>query len=363
MKKLAILLTTIFLLMTVGCQSEVNLPLPQSQDGIRGDLGIDININESTIDNFLNRKDSVYRDVRMLKDDADFENIGGSSYLDGYISGFEVVPYPYLCTIEDLPSEVGKGYEGDTLFAYEDNEYIANYEESMEIIEALFPRDKKIFLMCGGGGYAHMTKELLIGLGYDENKIYNVGGYWYYQGKNAVSTIYEENGEVLHDFSFVNYHDIDFDTLTKIHDNKPIDRDVSKSIEESDFIKLQTIEDLNKLEEKHETFPLFVFLESCSTCAEFFPIVEEYAMNNDIEMYCINLHDIYKNTNSITSRIAYAPSIFIYKDGEVVDYLDSASKDDYDYYKSVEKLSEWFDTNININDFGKCSACTISRPE
>ena len=48
----------------------------------------------------------------------------------------------------------------------------------MDIIEQIFPKDKVIFLMCGGGGYAGMTKNFLVSMGWDENKIYNVGGYW-----------------------------------------------------------------------------------------------------------------------------------------------------------------------------------------
>ena len=31
-----------------------------------------------------------------------------------------------------------------------------------------------------------MTKKLLVSLGWDKNKIYNVGGYWAYEGKNKV---------------------------------------------------------------------------------------------------------------------------------------------------------------------------------
>ena len=41
------------------------LPKPEVTTGLRGDFGIDKNINESNIDNYLNRTDSVYRDVRM----------------------------------------------------------------------------------------------------------------------------------------------------------------------------------------------------------------------------------------------------------------------------------------------------------
>ena len=191
------------------------LPKPEVTGGSRGELGIDKNINESTIDDYLNRPDSVYRDMRMLEDPANYEAIGGDRYLSGYIKGFEVVPLPYIIPVEGLPSEVGETYTGTTLFRNENGTYIANYEESMSIIEELFPKDKVIFLMCGGGGYGGMMRNFLISLGWDENKIYNIGGHWYYKGKNNVEVKKVINGEVTYDFDSVPYHKIDFDKLTK----------------------------------------------------------------------------------------------------------------------------------------------------
>ena len=70
--------------------------------------------------------------------------------------------------------------------------------------------------MCGGGGYAGMTKNLLVSLGWDANKIYNTGGYWYYKGKNDVKIKRVVDGQDKYDFWKVNYHDIDFDTLTPV---------------------------------------------------------------------------------------------------------------------------------------------------
>ena len=187
------------------------LPKPQVTGGVRGDLGIDKNINEETIDKYLNRSDSVYRDMRMLKDEANYESIGGDSYLSGFVKGFEVVPFPYITNVEGLPKEVGNTYQGETLFTKIDGKYKANYKESMDIIEYLFPKDKYIFLMCGGGGYAGMMKEFLVSLGWDKNKIYNVGGYWYYNGKNNIIIKKDDKYNV----SKVSYHNIDFNNLTK----------------------------------------------------------------------------------------------------------------------------------------------------
>ena len=209
----------LFLLLNIVLLSSCNkaLPTPEIEEGIRGkQFGIDKNINEKTIDKYLNRDDVCYRDMRMLKDPANYEAIGGDSYLSGTIKGFEVVPYPFIAPLKDLPTEVGLGYQEETLFRFENNEYIANYAESMNIIEELFPKDMYIFLMCGGGGYAYMMKTFLIENGWDENKIYNIGGYWYYEGKNNIEIKYIENNEVKYNFDKVIYHNIDFTSLTKL---------------------------------------------------------------------------------------------------------------------------------------------------
>lgn len=193
------------------------LPKPELSDGIRGQqFGIDKNINEETLDRYLGRQDTVYRDLRMLKDPGNYEAIGGDSYLSGFVRGFEVVPFPYILNMS-LPEEVGEGYVGETLFTEDANGKVtANYKESMQILEDLFPKDKNIFLMCGGAGYAGDMKKLLVKLGWDENKIYNVGGYWYYEGNNNVAVKNERGGKTVYDFWKVPYHEIDFSTLTKV---------------------------------------------------------------------------------------------------------------------------------------------------
>ena len=223
-KLIYVLLTILLLSLGLNIYNLVNrktsktseLPKPELSEGLRGTFGIDKNINETTIDNYLNRSDSVYRDMRMLKDPGNYEAIGGDSYLSGFIKGFEVVPYPYIVNVTGLPEEVGKTYEGKTLFTLKDGKYIANYNESLSILEYLFPKDKNIFLMCGAGGYAGSTKEMLVALGWDENKIYNIGGYWYYNGNNNVEVKRTTNNKSYYDFYKINYHNIDFTNLTKV---------------------------------------------------------------------------------------------------------------------------------------------------
>lgn len=199
------------------------LPAPELSEGLRGKYGIDKNINETTIDNYLNRSDTVYRDVRMLVDSASWENKGGDRYLTGYIKGFEVIPSPYLASYTDAyikqkeKENVYGLYTGKTLFTLQDDgTYTPNYKESMEILEAIFPKDKNIFIICGAGGYAGQVKDMLISLGWNKELVRDIGGYWYYNGKNSVQVKETINGKDYYNFSKVPYYNIDFDSLHEV---------------------------------------------------------------------------------------------------------------------------------------------------
>ena len=199
------------------------LPAPELSEGLRGKYGIDKNINETTIDNYLNRSDTVYRDVRMLVDSASWENKGGDRYLTGYIKGFEVIPSPYLASYTDAyikqkeKENVYGLYTGKTLFTLQDDgTYTPNYKESMEILEAIFPKDKNIFIICGAGGYAGQVKDMLISLGWNKELVRDIGGYWYYNGKNSVQVKETIDGKDYYNFSKVPYYNIDFDFLHEV---------------------------------------------------------------------------------------------------------------------------------------------------
>lgn len=224
MKKL-IPLMLILLMLLCACGTAVEPentaePLPAPEVDADSQFGVDKNINMSTIDSYLGRDDVIYRDVRMLFDPADYASIGGDADLSKTITGFKVVPYPYLATLGSLP--VANAYEGDTLFTVEWNadgtiaSVSENYKESVMILEELFPKDTAIFLMCGGGGYAGMTKTLLLYLGWDESLLYNIGANWEYTGDNALELIvYPEdaNDENIYATWRADYAYIDFSRL------------------------------------------------------------------------------------------------------------------------------------------------------
>lgn len=228
-KSLPILILLLFVLIAVGAVIALRRPenksLPKPTADPSSQFSVDKNINMSTIDRYLGRSDVAYRDVRMLFDPADYAAIGGDADLSRTITGFKVVPFPYIATLQSLP--VAGAYDGDRLFDVtwaEDGTVAsatARYKESQMILEELFPKDKAIFLMCGGGGYSNMMKNLLLYLGWDASLLYNVGGNWSYTGENSLELIVypeEADGDNVYATWRADYAYLDFSRLHRSAD-------------------------------------------------------------------------------------------------------------------------------------------------
>lgn len=202
------------------CAGEEQRKLPAAHPGPDDSFNVDETVNMESIDSFLGIEDVAYRDMRMLRDPAAYDSIGGNPDLDIVLEGFKIVPFPYIGTLQTLPVE--GAYAGQTLFDItwsEDgniSQASAVFSESQRIIEDLFPRDKPIVLMCGGGGYASMMRKLLIYLGWNESNLYNAGGAWDYTGYRSIQVVEHDDQGATHYCTWrADYAQIMFDQLTK----------------------------------------------------------------------------------------------------------------------------------------------------
>lgn len=106
-------------------------------------------------------------------------------------------------------------------------------------------------------------------------------------------------------------------------------------------------DDLKKMEEDKKDFVLFVFLPGCSSCAEFKTVLEDFLNNNNISINSISILD--SEGTSVEKKVKFAPSFLVYKDGKVIDYLDSNSNEDTPYFKDANNFKKWLENYVFLS--------------
>ena len=122
-------------------------------------------INNENLRAYLGRSDVMYIDIR------DFED-----YSQKHLRNFECIPYNALI----FNADANKDPSLPQLYAGTTDNPIPVYKESDEILAALFPKNKTIFLMCQGGGRVNNLMKILNARGWDMSKVYNIGGMGHY---------------------------------------------------------------------------------------------------------------------------------------------------------------------------------------
>jgi len=149
-------------------------------------------INAENLADYLELDDVLYIDLRDYAD-----------YAKKHLRNFECIPY--FAVIFDAEA----GTDGKPqLYGGSVTEPVATYAESDELLHALFPQDKTIFLMCQSGGRVNQFMQLLAAKGYDMSKIYNVGGMGQYTN-SALTALTTDTAELIVEATY------SFEGLTK----------------------------------------------------------------------------------------------------------------------------------------------------
>lgn len=105
---------------------------------------------------------------------------------------------------------------------------------------------------------------------------------------------------------------------------------------------------INELEDNEESFAVFVYMASCTSCADFDKVLESFLEENPVKFYKVSLLNI-KGTK-MEENIRFSPSVVIYHKGEVVAYLNAISDDDMEYYKTPEGFKKWFTKYVYLEN-------------
>lgn len=105
-------------------------------------------------------------------------------------------------------------------------------------------------------------------------------------------------------------------------------------------------ETIDKLFNNKESFVAIVYLPGCSSCVEFREVVDEFRKTNNIVFY--NVSYMEERQTELSSKVKYAPSAVIVKDGEIIDYLDTTKDEHIPYYETKEGFTSWLEQYIYL---------------
>lgn len=98
-------------------------------------------------------------------------------------------------------------------------------------------------------------------------------------------------------------------------------------------------EDFKGLIDEKKSFLVTIHMAYCPANMPLTDTTKMFAQEKGIKIYMINA-DEFKKTD-LTQKIKYLPSMAIFKDGELIDFLDAESNEDLPYYQTVEGLAGW----------------------
>ena len=118
-----------------------------------------------------------------------------------------------------------------------------------------------------------------------------------------------------------------------------------KYYKRSEFIDIDYL-GVDDLIKSKENFVVFIYQPMCTMSSEFEKLLDEYMDIKRISIYKMSFTDMKKT--SLKDTVKFYPSFIIFKDGEVVDFLDADSDEDTNKYKILKAFKEWFEGYVEI---------------
>ena len=118
-----------------------------------------------------------------------------------------------------------------------------------------------------------------------------------------------------------------------------------KYYKRSEFIDIDysKVEDLIK---SKENFVIFIYQPMCTMSSGFEELLDDYMDIRKISIYKMSFTDMKKT--DLKNTVRFYPSFIIFKDGEVVDFLDADSDEDTKKYKELDAFKEWFESYVEV---------------
>lgn len=108
-----------------------------------------------------------------------------------------------------------------------------------------------------------------------------------------------------------------------------------------------TIDDLRKMTEEKKSFILFVSQPGCQAAEKLRGILQELITEYPIQIFEVGFSDL--KDSGLANEVRFYPSLVVYRQGKVAEFLDANDSADTEAYNSLDGLRNWL-TNVVILD-------------
>ncbi|MBR1802197.1 hypothetical protein IJ768_03165 [Candidatus Saccharibacteria bacterium] len=130
------------------------------------------------------------------------------------------------------------------------------------------------------------------------------------------------------------------DAEYKNTDGKQIE--IAKEVDEDKVVPF-----FENLIAEQKSFVLYVSLPICNgDAAKFKEYVLDFQRKNNLSFYYLTSD--YVKELSVYKTVKYYPSVILYSNGKITNYLRYDSDLDLEYYKSYEGFERWFNANVEF---------------
>ena len=188
-----ILIMSLVCILLIGCTpttiDDPSKDMLPAKTNVSSTLMSESPINVSNLDDYLFREDTYYVDTREINQWLE----------EGHVAGF--VNIPFYQAIANIKTSTDVLYSFDrirdasgnvTVSLGEPGSFTENYNESLFILNAIFPKNKNIIFLSTAGVEASYLIALLIQVGYDGSKLYNAGPFSNSVGSNIAYRDYKD---------------------------------------------------------------------------------------------------------------------------------------------------------------------------
>lgn len=112
-------------------------------------------------------------------------------------------------------------------------------------------------------------------------------------------------------------------------------------------IGMITTDDLKTMAGEKKSFMLFVSQPECQAAEKLRGILQELIKEYPIQIFEVSFSEL--RESGLASEVRFYPSLVVYRQGQVADFLDANGSADTEAYNSLAGLKDWL-TNVVILD-------------